>query len=59
MGSAIIVILALGYAAGSMLETYNNDIGFAEEADRIAEILEVQPGISVGDVRTGTGRCSR
>ena len=58
VGSAIIVILALGYSAGSMLETYNNDIGFAGEADRIAEILEVRPGISVGDVRAGTGRWS-
>ncbi len=58
VGSAIIVILALGYSAGSMLETYNNDIGFAEEADRIAEILEVRTGIWVGDVRAGTGRWS-
>ena len=38
------------------MSAYNNDIGFAEEADRIAQILDVRPGISIGDVRAGTGR---
>ena len=41
-----------------MLESYDESIGFAGEADRIAEILELEPGMSVGDVRAGTGKWS-
>ena len=39
-----------------MLQTYDDSIGFAEEADRIAEVLELEPGMWVGDVRAGTGK---
>ena len=58
MGGALLTVALLGVAAGAMLETYDDNIGFAEEADRIAEILDVGPSISVGDVRAGTGRWS-
>jgi ubiquinone/menaquinone biosynthesis C-methylase UbiE len=55
---ALSLVLGLGLGAGSMLETYDENIGFADEADRIAEVLGVRPGMSVGDVRAGTGRWS-
>lgn len=58
VGVALVVILGLGVAAGNMLQTYDESIGFDEEADRIAEILELELGMSVGDVRAGTGKWS-
>ena len=58
VGGALAVILGLGLAAGNMLQTYDDSIGFAEEADRIAEVLELEPGMWVGDVRAGTGKWS-
>ena len=58
VGSSLVAILALGLLAGSMLETYDENIGFAGEADRIAEVLQIRPGMSVGDVRAGTGKWS-
>lgn len=58
VGGALVGILGLGLAAGNMLQTYDESIGFAEEAWRIAEILEIEPGMSVGDVRAGTGKWS-
>jgi ubiE/COQ5 methyltransferase family len=58
VGAAVCLTFLLGLAAGSMLETYDANIGFAAEADRIAEVLGVRPGMSVGDVRAGTGRWS-
>jgi len=58
VGGALVGILGLGVAAGNMLQTYDESIGFDEEADRIAEVLEIEPGMSVGDVRAGTGKWS-
>ena len=58
VGGALVGILGLGLAAGNVLQTYDESIGFDEEADRIAEILELEPGMSVGDVRAGTGKWS-
>ena len=58
VGGALVGILGLGLAAGNMLKTYDASIGFAEEADRIAEVLELELGMSVGDVRAGTGKWS-
>ena len=55
---ALSVIAVFGLAAGSMLASYDDSIGFADEADRIADVLEIEPGMSVGDVRAGTGRWS-
>ena len=58
VGGALAGILGLGVAAGNMLQTYDESIGFHEEAGRIAEILELGLGMSVGDVRAGTGKWS-
>lgn len=58
VSGALLMILGLGLVAGSMLQSYDEGIGFAEEAERIAEILELKPGMSVGDVRAGTGKWS-
>ena len=61
VGGALLVILGLGLAAGNMLTTYDDSIGFAEEADRIAVVLELEPGMWVGDGRSsvilGCGMC--
>ena len=56
VGGALVGILGLGLAAGNMLQTYDDTIGFEDEAERIAEILQLQPGMDVGDVRAGTGK---
>lgn len=58
VGGALFAILLLGLAAGNMLQGYDESIGFDNEADRIAEILQLEPGMSVGDVRAGTGKWS-
>lgn len=58
VGGALAAILALGYAAGNLLQNYDDTIGFDEEAARIAEILHLAPGMSAGDVRAGTGKWS-
>lgn len=58
VGGALAVILLLGLAAGNLLQNYDESIGFDEEADRIAEILQLEPGMSAGDVRAGTGKWS-
>lgn len=58
VGVALLVILALGIAAGSMLQNYDESIGFDEEAGRIAEVLQLEPGMSAGDIRAGTGKWS-
>lgn len=58
VGGALLVILGLGLAAGNMLQTYDESIGFEDEAERIAEVLQLEPGMSAGDVRAGTGKWS-
>ena len=58
VGGALVAILLLGLAAGTMLQTYDDTIYFGEEADRIAEVLHLRPGMDVGDVRAGTGKWS-
>lgn len=58
VGGALAAILGLGFAAGNLLQNYDESIGFDEEAHRIAEILQLEPGMSVGDVRAGTGKWS-
>ena len=58
VGGALVLILGLGYAAGNLLQNYDDSIGFDEEAARIAEILHLEPGMSAGDVRAGTGKWS-
>jgi protein-L-isoaspartate O-methyltransferase len=53
---SVTVILATGLAAGRMLQSYDENIGFARESNRIAEVLGVRPGMTVGDMRAGLGR---
>lgn len=55
---AIGLTLATGLIAGRFLENYDATIWFELEADRIAQVLEVGTGDSIGDVRAGTGRWS-
>jgi predicted methyltransferase len=47
---------ASGVAAGWILERYDETRLFEREAERIATVLAVRPGINVGDVRAGTGK---
>lgn len=56
VASALSVMFSAGLGAGWMLERYDAGIGFSREAARIAEVLELAPGKSVGDIRAGTGR---
>ena len=50
------VIFATGLFAGWRLERFDADRGFRAEADRIAGVLRLEPGINVGDIRAGRGR---
>lgn len=50
------VVFSAGLGAGWLLQRYDADVGFAREADRIAQALELAPGKNVGDIRAGTGR---
>jgi len=56
VGAALALMFSAGLAAGWMLEQYDAGVGFTREAARIAEVLELRPGRSVGDIRAGTGR---
>jgi SAM-dependent methyltransferase len=49
-------IFVAGLFAGWRLERFDADRGFLAEAERIAGVLRLAPGISVGDIRAGTGR---
>jgi predicted methyltransferase len=53
---SVSAIFATGLFAGRMLENYDRNIGFQQEAQRIAEVLQVKPGMAIGDVRAGRGR---
>lgn len=56
VAAGLLVMFSSGLAAGWMLERYDAGVGFEREAERIAEVLELAPGKSVGDIRAGTGR---
>jgi ubiquinone/menaquinone biosynthesis C-methylase UbiE len=56
VGTALALMFSAGLGAGWMLERYDAGIGFGREAARIAEVLELARGKSVGDIRAGTGR---
>ena len=49
-------IFCAGLFAGWRLERFDADRGFRAEAERIAGVLRLAPGVSVGDIRAGTGR---
>ena len=55
---AIGLTLATGLMAGRFLQSYDATIWFEFEAARIAQVLDVQPGDTVGDIRAGSGRWS-
>ena len=50
------LIFGAGLFAGWRLERYDAERGFRAEAERIAGVLRLAPGINVGDIRAGTGR---
>jgi len=56
IAAALTVVFSTGLGAGWLLQRFDAGIGFAREADRIAAVLELSPGKSVGDIRAGTGR---
>jgi len=56
VGAALAVVFSAGLGAGWLLERFDAGVGFQREADRIATVLELLPGKSVGDIRAGTGR---
>jgi SAM-dependent methyltransferase len=56
VAGALALVFSTGLGAGLLLERYDAGIGFSQEADRIAEVLELAPGKSVGDIRAGSGR---
>ncbi len=55
MGLAVVGISMSGLAAGWLLSRYNSNLGFDAEASRIADVLQVKPGMNVGDIRAGSG----
>jgi len=50
------VIFGVGLLAGWRLERFDAERGFRAEAERIAGVLRLAPGINVGDIRAGRGR---
>ncbi len=54
-GLAVVGISMSGLAAGWLLSHYNSNLGFDAEASRIADVLQVKPGMNVGDIRAGSG----
>ena len=50
------VIFGVGLLAGWRLERFDAERGFDTEAEHIAGVLRLEPGINVGDIRAGTGR---
>ena len=51
-------IFVAGVLSGWALKRYDEDRGFLDEAERIATVLRLQPGLNVGDIRAGSGRWS-
>jgi SAM-dependent methyltransferase len=56
VGAALALVFSTGLGAGWLLQRFDSSVGFRREADRIAAVLELAPGKSVGDIRAGTGR---
>lgn len=56
--AAFMAVFGAGLLAGQLLQQYDARVGFDHEADLIAQVLGVGTGMTVGDVRAGTGRWS-
>ena len=56
VAAVVAAIFAAGLLAGWRLERYDAERGFDAEAERIAGVLRLAPGVNVGDIRAGTGR---
>jgi len=56
VASVVLAIFGAGLLSGWLLLRYDEDRGFLAEAERIASVLCLTPGINVGDVRAGSGR---
>ena len=56
--AVVLAIFGAGLLSGWVLQRYDRDRGFLAEADRIASVLRLRPGINVGDIRAGSGRWS-
>jgi SAM-dependent methyltransferase len=56
VAAALASVFSAGLGAGWLLQRYDAGIGFEREADRIAAVLALAPGKTVGDIRAGTGR---
>lgn len=55
VAAALAGVLALGLLSGYFLQQFDENVGFHQEADRIANVLHLAPGMNVADVRAGTG----
>jgi ubiquinone/menaquinone biosynthesis C-methylase UbiE len=55
---ALALVCSSGLGAGWLLQRYDENQGFRREADRIAGVLALRPGMIVGDVRAGLGAWS-
>jgi predicted methyltransferase len=55
-GLAVLVIFSAGLGAGWLLQQYDRSRLFGIEAEAIAAVLELKPGVNAGDIRAGTGR---
>lgn len=58
VATVVVGIFAAGLMSGWMLQRYDEDRGFLDEAERIAAVLQLKPGLNVGDIRAGSGKWS-
>ncbi|MEW6319738.1 MAG: hypothetical protein AB1635_01485 [Acidobacteriota bacterium] len=58
IGLALAAMFTSGLGAGLLLQRHDAQEGFQQEASRIAEVLRIEPGDEVGDIRAGSGRWS-
>ena len=56
VAAVVFAIFGAGLLSGWLLLRYDEGRGFVSEAERIASVLRLEPGINVGDIRAGSGR---
>ena len=56
VAAAIALVFSTGLGAGWLLQRFDANTGFLREADRIAEVLDLDPGDRAGDIRAGEGQ---